>query len=198
MTKLVLPTCTCIQTTLLFAWLYTALNSPSLIFALYRSETDSPSLEFTHSPILVHYPLYIIQLAQFRFALGSEGEKGENKTGAKISLYTVLCMSSYSVIFSKLTNMTYLTGMNLLDGHGISGGIAEVKEKFLTVYLVSLCKGSSIYTENWIDLCHGGQSKVFTMHLVSHCITHLLSWNIDTFVPSLSMQLHSHLMLELL
>ena len=31
--------------------LYTALNSPSLIFAVWRSETDSPSLEFAHSPI---------------------------------------------------------------------------------------------------------------------------------------------------
>ena len=31
--------------------LYTALNSPSLIFPLWRSETESPSLEFAHSPI---------------------------------------------------------------------------------------------------------------------------------------------------
>ena len=32
--------------------LYTALNSPSLIFTLLRSETDSPSLEFALSPIV--------------------------------------------------------------------------------------------------------------------------------------------------
>ena len=47
--------------------LYTALslNSPSLIFALWRSETDSPSLEFAPSPIFLHNPLPIIELAQF-------------------------------------------------------------------------------------------------------------------------------------
>ena len=33
--------------------------------------------------------LYKIQLAQLKFALRPEGEKGENKTGAKFSLYTV-------------------------------------------------------------------------------------------------------------
>ena len=43
--------------------LYTALNSPSLIFALLRSETDSPCLEFAHSPVFLHNPL--IKLAQF-------------------------------------------------------------------------------------------------------------------------------------
>ena len=37
--------------------LYTALNSRSLIFALWRSETDSPSLEFAHSLIFLHNPL---------------------------------------------------------------------------------------------------------------------------------------------
>ena len=31
--------------------LYTAWNSLSLIFALWRPETDSPSLEIAHSPI---------------------------------------------------------------------------------------------------------------------------------------------------
>ena len=45
--------------------LYTALNSPSLIFALKRPETDSPSLAFAQSPIFFQKPLYIIQLAQF-------------------------------------------------------------------------------------------------------------------------------------
>ena len=45
--------------------LYTALTLPSLIFALYRSETDSPSLEFAHSPIFLLNLLYMIQLDQF-------------------------------------------------------------------------------------------------------------------------------------
>ena len=46
--------------------LYTALKSPSLIFALQGSETDSLSLEFARSPILLHNPVYnIIQLTQF-------------------------------------------------------------------------------------------------------------------------------------
>ena len=68
--------------------LYTALNSPSLNFALQRSEIDSPSLEFALSPIC-----YIIFYEEFNshcfeFALRP---KGENKTGAKFSLYTVTC-----------------------------------------------------------------------------------------------------------
>ena len=45
--------------------LYTALNSPSLIFALWRSETDAPSLAFAHTQIFLHKPLYTIQLAHF-------------------------------------------------------------------------------------------------------------------------------------
>ena len=43
--------------------LYTALNSPSFIFALKRSVTDSPSLEFAQPPILCN--IHVIQLAQF-------------------------------------------------------------------------------------------------------------------------------------
>ena len=34
--------------------LYTAWNSPSHIFALWRPETDSPSLEIAHSPIFLN------------------------------------------------------------------------------------------------------------------------------------------------
>ena len=41
--------------------LYAALNSPSLIFALVTSETDSPSLDFAHFSVLFKKPLYIIQ-----------------------------------------------------------------------------------------------------------------------------------------
>ena len=36
--------------------LYAALNSPSLIFAQKRSETESPRFEFAHSPVLLHNP----------------------------------------------------------------------------------------------------------------------------------------------
>ena len=45
--------------------LYTALNLPSLIFTLNKSETDLPSLELAQSPIFLHNPLHIIQLVQF-------------------------------------------------------------------------------------------------------------------------------------
>ena len=70
--------------------LYTALNSPSLIFALYKSETDSPSLEFARSHIFLHNPFILFNKPSFKFTFMFEGEKGENKTGAKFSLYTVL------------------------------------------------------------------------------------------------------------
>ena len=45
--------------------LYTALNLPSLIFALKRCETDSPGLELAHTPVFLHNPFYTIQLTQF-------------------------------------------------------------------------------------------------------------------------------------
>ena len=45
--------------------LYTALNLPSLILAQQNFETDSRSLEYANSPILLHNPLYANQLAQF-------------------------------------------------------------------------------------------------------------------------------------
>ena len=38
---------------------------PVLLSPYERSETDSPSLEFAHSPIFVHNPLYIIEYAKF-------------------------------------------------------------------------------------------------------------------------------------
>ena len=41
--------------------MFTALKSPSLIFALWRSETYSPSLEFAHTPIFLHNPSYTVQ-----------------------------------------------------------------------------------------------------------------------------------------
>ena len=34
-------------------------------FTLQKSETNSTSLEFAHSQILLHNPLYVNQLAQF-------------------------------------------------------------------------------------------------------------------------------------
>ena len=55
--------------------LYTALNSPSLIFALWRSETDSPSLEFSKSTIFLHNPLYIIELDNAKHGIPSQGGK---------------------------------------------------------------------------------------------------------------------------
>ena len=66
--------------------LYTALNFPSLIFALIGSEVlNSPSIQFYY--LILYKYLYS---PSFKFTLESEGEKGENKTGAKISLYTVV------------------------------------------------------------------------------------------------------------
>ena len=41
--------------------LYTALNLPSLISVLYKSEIDSQRLEFTPSPIFLHNPLHLIK-----------------------------------------------------------------------------------------------------------------------------------------
>lgn len=32
----------------------------------------------------------------------------------------------------------YILGMGLLEGRGTSGAVAEVKDKFLTVYLVTI------------------------------------------------------------
>ena len=61
--------------------LYTALNSPSLIFALWRSEADSPSLELAHTPVFLYDPYTYTPLfnkPSFKFALRSEGV---NKTG---------------------------------------------------------------------------------------------------------------------
>ena len=55
--------------------LYTALNSPSLLFVLKSFETDSPNLEFAHAPILLYNHLYIIQLAQAPKVRGRKGRK---------------------------------------------------------------------------------------------------------------------------
>ena len=81
------------------AVMYTALNSPCLIFVLeYRySESDLPSFEFVKSIIFLHNRSYIIQLAclaKFKFALRSEGEKGESKTGEFFPVYSTLTPSS--------------------------------------------------------------------------------------------------------
>ena len=42
----------------------------------YKSETDSPSLEFANSPIFLHNPLDIIQLALFHTPPQVTGQKG--------------------------------------------------------------------------------------------------------------------------
>ena len=54
------------QSTVYCGW---ALNSPSVIFALQKSETYSPSLELAHS--------LVNQLAQFKFVIISVDEKGD-------------------------------------------------------------------------------------------------------------------------
>ena len=57
--------------------LYTALNSPSLIFALCKSETELLSLEFALFPIFLHYPLHIIQFSQLLIHLQFRGQNGQ-------------------------------------------------------------------------------------------------------------------------
>ena len=77
---------------LIFALYKSETDSPSLIFALYKSETDSPSLEFAHSYmyIFLHNPFILFNKPSFKFASHVRGRKGaKNKTGAKFSLYTV-------------------------------------------------------------------------------------------------------------
>ena len=84
--------------------LYKALNSPSLIFILERSETGLSSFEFTHYPLLLYNPLYtcIIQLAP-----NSEGEKGENKAGAKFP-----CIQ-YLLKIWRFVSVSFLVGGSL-------------------------------------------------------------------------------------
>ena len=85
--------------------LYTALNSPSLIFALWWPKTDS--LQSWIRP-LSNFPNIILYIQfswpSFKFALRPEGEKGENKTGAKISLYTVSISYNSKFIAKKAWN----------------------------------------------------------------------------------------------
>ena len=69
--------------------LYTALNLPSLIFALWRLKVicpvlNSPTLQFSYIILYIQF-----NSPSFKIALRSEGQKDENKTGAKFSLYTV-------------------------------------------------------------------------------------------------------------
>ena len=64
--------------------LYTALNSPSLIFALWRSEIDSPSLEFVHTQNILQNPFYTIQLAQFYIRPQVRWRKGRTLNGGEI------------------------------------------------------------------------------------------------------------------
>ena len=59
-----------------------------------------PSLQFCYAILYIslNYP-------SFEFALRSEGEKGENKTGAKFSLYTVI---QFLFWFSSAKNLTFI------------------------------------------------------------------------------------------
>ena len=81
-----------------FNILYTALNSPSLIFALSKSETDSPSSEFAHPSIFLHNPLHINSiLAQFwirpqaRQLKGRKQKRGEWKWALYIETLSPFC-----------------------------------------------------------------------------------------------------------
>ena len=61
--------------------LYTPLNSRRFIFALWRSETDSPGIVLNSPTLQFSYIILYLNWPCFKFALRSEGEKGEYKTG---------------------------------------------------------------------------------------------------------------------
>ena len=65
-------------------WIRPVLFSPFRDLWLIRPVLNSPSLEFYYIILSI-----LFNSPSFEFALRLEGEKGENKTGAKISLYTV-------------------------------------------------------------------------------------------------------------
>ena len=63
--------------------LYTVFEFSRLIFALIGSETDPHSLEFALYPILLPILYKYLHSPNFKFALESEREKGENKNGGE-------------------------------------------------------------------------------------------------------------------
>lgn len=55
----------------------------------------------------------------------------ENKMTKSSITYLIFTTFNIMVLF-------YILGMGLLEGRGTSGAVAEVKDKFLTVYLVTI------------------------------------------------------------
>ena len=85
--------------------LYTALNSPSLIFALIGSETDLPSINW---PTIHLYYLILYKYLcspSFKFALESEGKKGKNNLFHEIQENWAL---------TKYNDFTVLTSLGLI------------------------------------------------------------------------------------
>lgn len=58
-------------------------------------------------------------------------ENKMTKNSITYLIFKQLLMSTLNVLF-------YILGMGLLEGRGTSGAVAEVKDKFLTVYLVTI------------------------------------------------------------
>ena len=99
--------------------LHTALNSPSLISPfkhprMIRPVLNSPTFHISY--IILHI-LFI--WPSFKFALRSEGEKGENKTGGGGSLYTV-CDLIIGLVISPLISLALtICGMSDLANRGL-------------------------------------------------------------------------------
>lgn len=80
----------------LFLLLYTRLFSPRVIFAFLHLRTISPCLDIRQDIGLFKEIIYDLGMRPvLNSSPDNEGDKGENKTGAKISLYTVISMESY-------------------------------------------------------------------------------------------------------
>ena len=89
--------------------LYTALNSPSLIFDQRRSETGSPSLEFAHTPVFFHNPLsdMILQSDEKSWNYGyASKEGGSGGLGGPQKLWDKWCKILHSRHFQAL-KITY-------------------------------------------------------------------------------------------
>ena len=65
-------------------WIRPVLFSPYKDLRLIRPVLNSPTYQFCYIILTIE-----LNWPSFKFALEPEGEKGENKTGAKFSLYTV-------------------------------------------------------------------------------------------------------------
>ena len=67
------------------------------------SETDSPGLEFPHSPIFLHNPLYIIQFAHFQIHPKVSCRKGRKYIGGQIfPVYSILVNSIHRFLASSI------------------------------------------------------------------------------------------------